>query len=297
MSQYSNQLHRIKSSSGMVAALDQSGGSTPSALKNYGVMPDAYQNDEEMFDAVHALRTRIITASAFTETRILGAILFEQTMRREIDGKPTATYLWEEKHIIPFLKVDKGLADIENGVQLMKPMPELDQLLTEAKAAHVFGTKMRSVIHELNESAINAVVAQQFTIGKQIVAAGLMPIIEPEISIQMDDKPAAEALLLKAILSELDQLADDQQIMLKLTLPDEPGLYQSLVDHPKVLKVVALSGGYPLAEAAKRLQENPGIIASFSRALTEPLQFDQTDAEFNAALDQAIDKIYQASLT
>lgn len=297
MSQYSNQLHRIQNSCGMVAALDQSGGSTPSALKNYGVMPDAYQNDEEMFDAVHALRTRIITAPAFTEARILGAILFEQTMRREIEGKPTATYLWEEKHIIPFLKVDKGLADIENGVQLMKPMPELDQLLAEAKAAHVFGTKMRSVIHELNESAINAVVAQQFTIGKQIVAAGLMPIIEPEISIQMDDKSAAEALLLKAILSELDQLADDQQIMLKLTLPDEPGLYQPLVDHPKVLKVVALSGGYPLVEAAKRLQENPGIIASFSRALTEPLQFDQTDAEFNAALDQAIDKIYQASLT
>lgn len=297
MSQYSNQLDHIRSSSGMVAALDQSGGSTPSALSKYGVTPDAYQNDDEMFDAVHALRTRIITASVFNQARVLGAILFEQTMRREIEGKPTATYLWEEKRIIPFLKVDKGLADVENGVQLMKPMPELDELLAEAKAAHIFGTKMRSVIHASDESAINAVVAQQFTIGKQIVAAGLMPIIEPEISIKMDEKSAAETLLLNAILAELDQLSDDQQIMLKLTLPDESGLYQPLVDHPKVLKVVALSGGYPLDEATKRLQENPGIIASFSRALTEPLRFDQTDAEFTAALDQAIDKIYQASLT
>ncbi|WFF73033.1 fructose bisphosphate aldolase [Proteiniclasticum sp. QWL-01] len=292
-----NQAKRMREGKGFIAALDQSGGSTPKALALYGISKDKYSTEEEMFDLVHQMRTRIIKSPAFSQERILGAILFEQTMDRDIDGKKTADYLWENKGVVPFLKVDKGLADQENGVQLMKPMPELDALLARANERHIFGTKMRSVIKELNEEGVKAVVAQQFEVGKQILAAGLMPIIEPEVDIHSEKKPEIEELLKKEILAELDKLPEGQQIMLKLTIPTHANAYAELINHPKVMRVVALSGGYSREDSNKMLAENHGLIASFSRALSEGLSADQTDDEFNAMLQEATDAIYEASIT
>ncbi|KAF5078722.1 Fructose-bisphosphate aldolase class 1 [anaerobic digester metagenome] len=292
-----NQAKRMREGKGFIAALDQSGGSTPKALALYGISKDRYSTEEEMFDLVHQMRTRIIKSPAFSQERILGAILFEQTMDRDIDGKKTADYLWENKGVVPFLKVDKGLADQENGVQLMKPMPELDALLARANERHIFGTKMRSVIKELNEEGVKAVVAQQFEVGKQILAAGLMPIIEPEVDIHSEKKPEIEELLKKEILAELDKLPEGQQIMLKLTIPTHANAYAELINHPKVMRVVALSGGYSREDSNKMLAENHGLIASFSRALSEGLSADQTDDEFNAMLQEATDAIYEASIT
>lgn len=293
----SDQLAKVHEGKGFVAALDQSGGSTPKALQLYGVEESEYSSEEEMFDLVHQMRSRIISSPVFNGERIVGAILFEMTMDREVEGLPTATYLWEKKQVVPFLKIDKGLADEENGVQVMKPMPELDDLLNRAKAAGIFGTKMRSVIKLANPEAIDSVVAQQFEVGKQILAHGLVPIIEPEVDINSLQKAEAEKILKDEILKQLDSLADDQQIMLKLTLPETAGFYQELVDHPKVIKVVALSGGYSREEANSKLAQNRGIIASFSRALTEGLSAKQTDEEFNATLDASIESIYQASIS
>ncbi|MAD15009.1 MAG: fructose bisphosphate aldolase [Alteromonadaceae bacterium] len=290
-------LKKIKSDNGFIAALDQSGGSTPKALRLYGVEETEYSNDDEMFTQVHLMRTRIVTSPAFNGKRVLGAILFENTLDREINGKSSARFLWEEKNVVPFLKVDKGLLDEENGVQLMKPIADLDNLLAKANAQDVFGTKMRSVVKLADKAGIDAIVAQQFEVGKQILAAGLMPIIEPEVDINSPEKAQAEALLKAAILAELDALDADQTVMLKLTLPEETNFYSELVEHPKVLKVVALSGGYNRQEANRRLSENKGIIASFSRALTEGVSAKQTDEEFNATLDQAIEGIYQASVS
>ncbi|MDM7861861.1 fructose bisphosphate aldolase [Alteromonas sp. ASW11-36] len=290
-------LSKIKDQTGFIAALDQSGGSTPKALKLYGVNEDAYSNDEEMFSAVHAMRTRIITSPAFNGYRVLGAILFENTLDREIEGKSSAHFLWQEKQVVPFLKVDKGLADEENGAQVMKPMPGLDELLAKANAQDVFGTKMRSVIKMANLDGIKAVVKQQFDIGKQIIAAGLVPIIEPEVDINSPQKAEAEALLKIEILAQLNALSADQVVMLKLTLPETANFYTELVEHPNVLKVVALSGGYSREEANQRLTENNGMIASFSRALTEGVSAQQSDEEFNATLDATIESIYQASRT
>lgn len=290
-------LKKIKSDNGFIAALDQSGGSTPKALRLYGVEETEYSNDDEMFTQVHLMRTRIVTSPAFNGKRVLGAILFENTLDREINGKSSARFLWQEKNVVPFLKVDKGLLDEENGVQLMKPIADLDNLLAKANAQDVFGTKMRSVVKLANKVGIDAVVAQQFEVGKQILAAGLMPIIEPEVDINSPEKAQAEALLKAAILGELDALNADQTVMLKLTLPEETNFYSELVEHPKVLKVVALSGGYNRQEANRRLSENKGIIASFSRALTEGVSAKQSDEEFNATLDEAIEGIYQASIS
>ena len=290
-------LKKIKSDNGFIAALDQSGGSTPKALRLYGVEETEYSNDDEMFTQVHLMRTRIVTSPAFNGKRVLGAILFENTLDREINGKSSARFLWEEKNVVPFLKVDKGLLDEENGVQLMKPIADLDNLLAKANAQDVFGTKMRSVVKLADKAGIDAIVAQQFEVGKQILAAGLMPIIEPEVDINSPEKSQAEALLKAAILAELDALDADQTVMLKLTLPEETNFYSELVEHLKVLKVVALSGGYNRQEANRRLSENKGIIASFSRALTEGVSAKQTDEEFNATLDQAIEGIYQASVS
>jgi fructose-bisphosphate aldolase class I len=290
-------LKKIKSDNGFIAALDQSGGSTPKALRLYGVEETEYSNDDEMFTQVHLMRTRIVTSPAFNGKRVLGAILFENTLDREINGKSSARFLWQEKNVVPFLKVDKGLLDEENGVQLMKPIADLDNLLAKANAQDVFGTKMRSVVKLANKAGIDAVVAQQFEVGKQILAAGLMPIIEPEVDINSPEKAQAEALLKAAILGELDALNADQTVMLKLTLPEETNFYSELVEHPKVLKVVALSGGYNRQEANRRLSENKGIIASFSRALTEGVSAKQSDEEFNATLDEAIEGIYQASIS
>ena len=290
-------LAKVKNEVGFIAALDQSGGSTPKALKLYGVDESAYTNDEEMFTCVHQMRTRIMTSPAFTGERVLGAILFENTLDRDVEGLSSAHYLWQKKNVVPFLKVDKGLEDEANGVQLMKPMPSLDDLLAKANAQDVFGTKMRSVIKLANEAGIKAVVAQQFEVGKQILAAGLVPIIEPEVDINSAEKAEAEAMLKAALLAELDALSDDQHVMLKLTLPESANFYKECVDHPKVIKVVALSGGYSRDVANKKLSENQGMIASFSRALTEGVSFQQTDDEFNATLDTAIDGIYQASNT
>lgn len=289
-------LTKIKSDNGFIAALDQSGGSTPKALLLYGVEETQYSNDEEMFTQVHLMRTRIVTSPAFNGKRVLGAILFENTLDRQIGGKSSAHFLWQEKNVVPFLKVDKGLLDEADGVQLMKPIADLDNLLAKANAQDVFGTKMRSVVKLANKKGIDAIVAQQFEVGKQILAAGLMPIIEPEVDINSPEKAAAEALLKAAILAELDNLDADLKVMLKLTLPVEPNFYQELVKHPKVLKVVALSGGYNREEANRRLSENNGIIASFSRALTEGVSAQQSDDEFNAVLDKAIESIYQASI-
>ena len=291
------QRKKIESDNGFVAALDQSGGSTPKALKLYGIEADAYSGDEEMFDRMHEMRSRIITSSAFTGERVLGAILFENTMDRQVEGRSTAEYLWEEKGVVPFLKVDKGLEDEVDGAQLMKPMPDLDALLTRAVDNGVFGTKMRSVIKLANEAGVRAVVDQQFEVGRQILAAGLVPIIEPEIDIHSPQKAEAEALLRTAILEHLDTLDDGQQVMLKLTLPEEDDFYAPLVQHPKVLRVVALSGGYTREEANARLTRNRGVVASFSRALTEGLSAQQSDDEFDAALDAAVASIFEASAT
>ncbi|MEO0436834.1 MAG: fructose bisphosphate aldolase [Pseudomonadota bacterium] len=282
---------------GFIAALDQSGGSTPKALGLYGIESNAWSSDEEMFDLVHAMRTRIIKSPSFTGDRVLGAILFENTMDREIDGQPTAKFLWEQKQVVPFLKVDKGLAEEASGAQLMKPMPELDPLLARANSAGIFGTKMRSVIKQANAEGISGVVAQQFAVGEQIVAAGLVPIIEPEVDIHCPDKEAAEKLLRAQLIDHLDKLDDSQNVMLKLTLPEEDGFYRACVDHPRVLRVVALSGGYSRDEANKRLSHNNGVVASFSRALTEGLSAQQSEGEFDSLLEDAVESIYSASVT
>lgn len=288
-------LEKVKSQVGFIAALDQSGGSTPKALKLYGVDESAYANDEEMFSCVHQMRTRIVTSNSFDGERVLGAILFENTLDRDIEGKSSAHFLWQEKQVVPFLKVDKGLADEENGVQVMKPMPQLDELLAKANAQDVFGTKMRSVIKMANAEGVKAVVAQQFEVGKQILAAGLVPIIEPEVDINSPEKAEAEVLLKQEITAQLAELPSDQQIMLKLTLPEQANFYADLVAHPQVLKVVALSGGYSRDEANRRLSENNGMIASFSRALTQGLSAQQQDAEFDSELNNTIQAIYDAS--
>ncbi|MDT0583230.1 fructose bisphosphate aldolase [Brumicola blandensis] len=288
-------LAKVKNEVGFIAALDQSGGSTPKALKLYGVDESAYTNDEEMFTCVHQMRTRIMTSPAFNGERVLGAILFENTLDRDVNGLSSAAYLWQEKNVVPFLKVDKGLADEVNGAQLMKPMPGLDELLAKANAQNVFGTKMRSVVKLANKEGIDAVVAQQFEVGKQIIAAGLVPIIEPEVDIHSPEKAEAEALLRAAMMAELNALSADQFVMLKLTLPEEANFYLDCINHPQVLKVVALSGGYNRDTANQRLSENNGMIASFSRALTEGVSAQQSDDEFNATLDSAIEGIYQAS--
>ena len=289
-------LDKILTQGGFIAALDQSGGSTPKALKLYGIDESAYANDDEMFDMVHAMRTRIITCNAFSGERVLGAILFENTLDRDIEGLSSANFLWQKKRVVPFLKVDKGLEAEANGVQLMKPMPGLDELLAKANAQDVFGTKMRSVVKLANHEGIKAVVEQQFEVGKQILAAGLVPIIEPEVDINSPEKAEAEALLKLEILAQLNML-DDEKVMLKLTIPEQADFYKELVDHPKVLKVVALSGGYSRDDANAKLAENHGMIASFSRALTEGVSAQQSDEEFEATLDAAIEGIYQASLT
>jgi fructose-bisphosphate aldolase, class I len=286
---------KIREGDGFIAALDQSGGSTPKALLAYGVSEDKYSNETEMYDRIHEMRTRIITSPAFDE-RIVGAILFENTMDREIEGRGTAEYLWEQKRIVPFLKIDKGLAADENGVQLMKPIGGLDTLLARAVQKGVFGTKERSVIKRADRKGIQAIVDQQFEVGRQVLAAGLVPILEPEVDIHAPDKAEAEAILRDALKAGLDKLAKDQAVMLKLTLPDEDGFYSSLAQHPRVLKVVALSGGYTRDDANGKLARNPGIIASFSRALSEGLRADQSDDDFNATLDEAIGSIYAASV-
>ncbi|HZJ87501.1 MAG TPA: fructose bisphosphate aldolase [Erysipelothrix sp.] len=291
-----NQYNHMLNGKGFVAALDQSGGSTPKALATYGVSKDQYQNEDEMFEKIHEMRTRIITSPAFTSKRILAAILFENTMNSKIKGKLSADYLWEEKGIIPILKVDKGLEDLKDGVQLMKPMPNLDELLDTANKRNIFGTKMRSVIKELNENGIKEIVKQQFDIGQQILAKGLVPIIEPEVDIHAKNKGAIEEILLASIKEELDKL-DNQKVMLKITPPEIPNLYKPLIDHENVMRVVFLSGGYSQKDANKMLAENSGAIASFSRALTEGLNANQTDEEFNKMLDESIEAIYQASIT
>ena len=297
MSIFEKQLEKVKMQNGFIAALDQSGGSTPKALKLYGVEESAYENDGQMFDLVHQMRTRIITSPSFTGERVLGAILFENTLDRQIEGKMTSAFLWEDKNIVPFLKVDKGLADEEDGVQIMKSMPALDSLLEKAVKQNVFGTKMRSVIKTDNQVGIGAVVAQQFEVGKQIIAAGLVPIIEPEVDIYSPRKAEAEVMLRDELLMQLNALAEDQLVMLKLTLPEEDGFYCDCVSHPNVLKVVALSGGYSREEANRRTSCNEGVIASFSRALTEGLQASLSDEEFDAMLNDSIESIYQASIT
>ena len=294
---FEQQLEKVRTQQGFIAALDQSGGSTPKALGLYGVTPDAWSNDEEMFDVVHQMRTRIITSPAFTGERIIGAILFENTMDREIEGQPTAAYLWNVKNVAPFLKVDKGLADESDGVQLMKPIPNLDDLLARAKSHGVFGTKMRSVIKQANAAGIEANVAQQFDIGRQIAASGLVPIIEPEVDIHCPDKAAAEDLLHAEIMKQLDALGPDDLVMLKLTLPEKDNLYADAIAHDNVVRVVALSGGYSRDEANARLAKQHGMVASFSRALSEGLTAQQSDDEFNATLDASIQSIYEASGT
>lgn len=290
------QADKILGGNGFIAALDQSGGSTPKALRLYGVNEDAYSSETEMFDHIHAMRSRIVKSPAFTGDRVVGAILFEMTMDRDIDGTPTAQYLWEKRGVVPFLKVDKGLADVADGVRLMKPMPELDALLERAVAKGIFGTKMRSVIDAASPSGIAANVAQQFEIGKQILSHGLMPIIEPEITISINDKKEAEAILLSELKKGLDSLDGDQQVMFKLTLPNTANQYKELVDDPRVMRVVALSGGYNRNEANTMLAQNSGMIASFSRALTEGLSAQQSDAEFDTMLDGTIQSIYEASV-
>ncbi|WP_017549548.1 fructose bisphosphate aldolase [Salinicoccus carnicancri] len=289
------QFDKVKNGNGFIAALDQSGGSTPKALKAYGIMEDSYSGEDEMFDLVHDMRTRIITSPSFNADQILGAILFEQTMDRKIEGKYTADYL-AGKGIVPFLKVDKGLADEANGVQLMKPIPDLDSLLERANERGVFGTKMRSNILEPNEQGIREVVDQQFEVGKQIIAAGLVPIIEPEVNVYSDNKDKSEEILKNEIQKHLDQLPEDQNVMLKLSIPTVANLYKPLIDHPRVVRVVALSGGYSREEANEKLKENEGLIASFSRALASDLNANQSDEEFNKALKDAVDTIYDASV-
>jgi len=291
------QFEKIKNQSGFIAALDQSGGSTPKALANYGLGEDSYTNDEEMYAVVHRMRTRIVTSPSFNGDRILGAILFENTMDRDVEGRTTPDYLWEVKNVVPFLKVDKGLADEADGAQVMKPMPDLDDLLARAREKGIFGTKMRSVIKAANIDGVNAVVDQQFEIGVRIIEAGLVPIIEPEVDIHSPEKAEIEPLLRDALINQLNLLKPDQFVMLKLTLPEQNDFYQACVNHPNVLKVVALSGGYSREEANNRLSSNHGMVASFSRALTEGLSAQQSDDEFNAMLDQSIESIVQASRT
>jgi fructose-bisphosphate aldolase, class I len=286
----------VSTGNGFFAALDQSGGSTPKALADYGVEASRYSSDAEMFDLVHAMRTRVVTSPAFDGSRIIGAILFEQTMDRHVGGLPTAQYLWEQKHVVPFLKVDKGLLDEESSVQLMKPIPGLDELLARANSHGVFGTKMRSVIKDADKGGITAIVDQQFEIGAQISAAGLVPILEPEVSIKAPHKEEAEALLADAIQSHVNALPADAAIMLKLTLPSQPGLYTDLAADSRVLRVLALSGGYSRDEACRRLAADPSMIASFSRALLQGLSDGQSDEEFNATLDEAVSAIYDASV-
>lgn len=297
MNNFEQQKAKFRNDPGFIAALDQSGGSTPKALRLYGVAETAYSNDEQMMDLIHQMRSRIVTSPAFTGQRILAAILFENTMDREIEGRPTAEYLWDVKKVVPILKVDKGLEAEANGVQLMKPMPGLDKLLARARAKGIFGTKMRSVIKQADPAGIKAIVDQQFAIGRQIIAAGLVPIIEPEVDIRCPDKAAAEDLLKAELQARLDELAPGELVMLKLTLPETDNLYADLIAHENVLKVVALSGGYSRDEANERLARQKGMVASFSRALTEGLTAQQSDAEFNAALDESIESIYQASRT
>ncbi|MCD2137370.1 fructose bisphosphate aldolase [Salinicoccus halitifaciens] len=289
------QFNRMKNDDGFIAALDQSGGSTPKALKAYGVDEDQYSSDEEMFDLVHEMRSRIITSPSFNKDRILGAILFEQTMDRKIEGKYTGDYL-AEKGIVPFVKVDKGLADVENGAQLMKPMPDLDDLLRRAVERGMFGTKMRSNILEANESGIKAVVDQQFEVGKRITQSGLVPIIEPEVSIHAEDKEEIERILKNEIMNHLNELNDDEYVMLKLTIPTKANFYKELIDHPQVIRVVALSGGYTRRQANDKLKENEGLIASFSRALASDLKADLSDDDFNTSLDKAVEEIFDASV-
>mgnify|MGYP000924400637 CR=1 FL=1 len=290
------QLIRMKDGKGFIAALDQSGGSTPKALKAYGVNEDSYHNETEMYDQVHAMRTRIIKSPSFSSKRILGAILFENTMDRTIDGQYTADYLWDVKGIIPFLKVDKGLLPEENGIQLMKPINDLDALLIRANARHIFGTKMRSVIHQANPESVQKIVDQQFAIAKQIISHGLVPIIEPEVDINSPQKEDAEKLLKAALIKSLAQLGPDDKVMFKLTIPTINGFYSELMNDSHVVRVVALSGGYSREKANELLAQNPGLIASFSRALSEGLTAQQTDAEFDALLDSSIESIYQASI-
>ncbi|QST00354.1 MULTISPECIES: fructose bisphosphate aldolase [Pontibacillus] len=289
------QFDKIKNGKGFIAALDQSGGSTPKALADYGVPEDAYSGEDEMFDRVHQMRTRIITSPAFDSDKILGTILFEQTMDREIEGKYTADYL-ADNDIVPFLKVDKGLADKENGVQLMKPIHDLEETLRRANERNIFGTKMRSVIHEPNPSGIKAVVDQQFEAGKQIIAEGLVPIIEPEVNIHSEDKEKSEEILRDEILKNLNDLTEDENVMLKLSIPTKANTYKELAEHPRVVRVVALSGGYSRDEANEKLKENENLIASFSRALIADLNANQSDEEFNKSLQHAVDVIYDASV-
>jgi fructose-bisphosphate aldolase, class I len=290
-------LEKVRTGRGFIAALDQSGGSTPKALALYGVPESAYSDETEMFDLIHRMRTRIVTSPVFTGERILAAILFEQTMDRQIEGVGSAEYLWTRKRVVPFLKVDHGLDDEAHGAQVMKPIPDLEELLARAAGHGVFGTKMRSVVKTADQAGIDAVVGQQFEIAGTILAAGLVPIIEPEVDIHSPEKAATEALLKASLLSHLDGLAEGQDVMLKLTLPEQDGFHHDLLAHPRVLRVAALSGGYSRAEADDRLTRNPGVIASFSRALSEGLTAQMSDAEFDAALDSAITAIYAASIT
>jgi fructose-bisphosphate aldolase class I len=297
MSNFERQKAKFRNQPGFIAALDQSGGSTPKALKLYGIAEGTYSGDVQMMDLIHAMRSRIITSPSFNGDRVLGAILFENTMDRQVEGRDTVDYLWNVKRIVPILKVDQGLEADANGVQLMKPIPNLDKLLARAKAKGIFGTKMRSVIKQANPAGIKALVDQQFEVGRQIIAAGLVPIIEPEVDIHCPDKAAAEDLLKAAIKAKLDQLPEGQLVMLKLTIPSKDNLYADLIAHPRVLKVVALSGGYTRNDANERLARQKGMIASFSRALTEGLTAQQSPEEFDSALDAAVESIYQASKT
>lgn len=291
------QFEQMKNSKGFIAALDQSGGSTPKALKLYGITEDQYSNEEQMFDLIHQMRTRIIKSPAFSHNKIIGAILFEQTMDRQIDGKYTADYLWDEKHVVPFLKVDKGLEPLDSdGVQLMKPIDGLAELLSRARERHIFGTKMRSVVKKASPKGIARVVQQQFEVAKQIIAAGLVPIIEPEVDINIPDKSPAEAILRDEVRKQLDALPSTANVMLKLSLPTINNLYKEFTQHPRVVRVVALSGGYPREKANAILAENKGVIASFSRALTEGLSATQTDEQFNNALAHTVEGIYEASI-
>jgi len=293
---YKEQLERARNADGFLAALDQSGGSTPKALGQYGIPSSDYvEGETSMYDVIHAMRTRMVTSPAFTGDRILGAILFENTMDREVEGKPTSTYLWETKQVIPFLKVDKGLAPEEDGVQVMKPMPALDDLLKKANSNAIFGTKMRSVVKKANEAGIQKVVDQQFEVGKKIIAAGMMPILEPEVDITSPEKVEIEKILKEKIIDGLNKLGEDEEVMLKLSLPSVDNFYKDLVDHPKVVRLVALSGGYSKEEANEILSRQDGMIASFSRALSEGLSHQLTDEEFNSTYDATIESIYQAS--
>jgi fructose-bisphosphate aldolase class I len=295
MSRFDEQLQKMQTHPGFVAALDQSGGSTPHALRAYGIAEDSWSTPDEMFEIVHRMRTRIVTSSAFTGERILGAILFENTIDRDVEGQPTADYLWNVKRVVPLLKVDKGLLEERNGVQLMKPIPELAALLDKARAKRIFGTKMRSVVNQADAGGVEDIVTQQFEVARQIIAAELVPIVEPEVDIHCTEKAKAEGLVKAALLAAVDRLPSGQQVMLKLTLPETDDLYAEFVRHPKVVRVLALSGGYTRKECNERLRRNPGVVASFSRALVEGLSAQQSDAEYNALLDASIQSIFEAS--